>query len=358
MTDGQTLYAVFAAFYLIECLRLVHARAWLAAGEKELRWRWRRGIGNLVVSGGSPVLLSALPPLRAHVQTLPWLFSPRTDGLAIQTSDGSLGLLPWDEVKPQTDGALLKPGRQIALRLPSEESAAFWKTTLEHWCELTPEKRRAAFLKHARASLDTDDAKKTAETASERTVALRVCGEMIFMWTFMVFPALYYWYGEHRITFTALAMLPVMTVTQAFFFLRAVKKHRLPVKHRWWRALALATLPHQSIRAADIVSLLPAHLPHPLALRGLVKEEDLLEVAREMWRAARYQPGWSSTETLTPEAEALERFFKEQKLAPDDYDPAPQLAPEVIAWCPRCHAPFLKADAPCRDCGGVELKKK
>lgn len=38
MTDGQTLFAVFALLYLIECLRLVPSTAWMAAGADTSRW--------------------------------------------------------------------------------------------------------------------------------------------------------------------------------------------------------------------------------------------------------------------------------------------------------------------------------
>jgi len=356
MTDGQTLFAVFAAFYFVECLRLVHAHAWVAAGDKGWRWRLRRGEGRLVISGGSPQFLSLLPPLRAHVQTLPWLFLPDEQGLRVANTDGKEVLLPWEALKPSCEGGLLKPGGALALRMPSAESAAHWEQVLKDWRDLPPEKRRAAFLKQARASLNTEHARRVAEQAADRTKWLRMLGELVFMWTFGVFPVTYYLHGENRVTLITLAVLPLLTLIQGWLFLRVVKRHRLPVKKRWLKAFAFATLPHHAIRAADLISLTHEHLPHPLALRGLLSDEDYLTLAREMWREARYRPGWSRSESLSPEAEALQRHFRDEKLTEADFDPEPQLAPEAAAWCPCCHAPFLKTEVPCSDCGGVELR--
>ena len=77
----------------------------------------------------------------------------------------------------------------------------------------------------------------------------------------------------------------------------------------------------------------------------------------EFWRRSKYHPGWKTATELPAEAQALETFFKAENLLVEDYDPAPTLQAPATAWCPCCHASFVKADLLCQDCGGVELKQ-
>jgi hypothetical protein len=94
-------------------------------------------------------------------------------------------------------------------------------------------------------------------------------------------------------------------------------------------------------------------LPHPLAWRGLIKDDIWLESARRLWREARYTPGWSQNETLPVEAEALQAFFHREGIAETDYDPPPA---SKLPVCPRCGAEFQTHITTCSSCGGVELR--
>lgn len=356
MTDGQTLLAVFAAFYLIECLWLVHARAWVAAGMQGGAWRWLRPIDRFQIAGGAPVLLSPLPPFKAHLHTLPWLFVPRDDSLAVVLADGTEARIPWNMLKPRVEEHTLHLDAATSVRLPGKAAAQAWGATLDEWKALTPEKRRAAFLKLARESLDAAAAGQLITHASQQTRALRVLGEVIFFWCFGVIAIIYRWLGESTPTLAVIAALPLFTIAQAWLFLRVTRKHALDIPYRRWKALGMVFLPHQAARAADAVSLARQHLPHPLAFHEQLDPKTFLAAARTFWRTARYFPGWETAGPLPAEAEALEKFFRAQNLAATDYDPAPELGAHAVAWCPRCHAPFLKTDTTCQDCGGVELR--
>lgn len=358
MTDGQTLLAVFAAFYLLECLWMVNARAWIARGAEHTKWRFSQAFDRLQFAGGAPVLLAPLPPFKAHLHALPWLFLPRAEALGIVQGDGTEAAVAWDEVKPRVEDHTLHVGGSVRVRLPSEAAARHWEQLLTEWRGLTPEKRRAAFLKHARESLDAGKVAQLVEKATQRTRWLRLVGEVVFLWCFGVIAVTYRWLGEHRTTYAVIATLPLFTLTQTWLFLRVTKRHAVKVPHRPWRALGMVFLPHQAARAADLVTLAHEHLPHPLAFHAQMEQTAFVDAARRFWRAARYVPGWKTAETPPVEVEALEKFFHSQKLAESDYDPAPELGAHAVAWCPCCHAPFLKADVPCRDCSGVDLKVK
>ena len=355
MTDGQTLFAVFAAFYLIECLWLVHARAWVAAGDRGSTWRFLRPFDRFQVGGGAPVLLSPLPPQKAHLHTLPWLLVPRDAALAVQQANGTTASIPWDALEPRVEDHLLHLDAQTTVRTINKHAAQTWADTLKAWKIKTPEKRRTAFLKHARESLDGAKASQLIEQASERTRVLRILGELVFFWCFGTITIIYKWFGESPKTYAIVAVLPLLTLAQAWTFLRVTRKYQIEIPHRRWRALGMVFLPHLAMRAADLVSLTHSHLPHPLAFHQQLKKDVFLTAARGFWRTARYVPGWKTADPLPVEAEALEQFFRAQDLPPTEYDPVPELGDQAVAWCPCCHAPFLKADTTCQDCGGVEL---
>lgn len=355
MTDGQTLFAVFALLYLVECLRLMPSSAWMAAGGRKSGWGVLRPWSKLQVAGGSPLLLSAVPPMRAHAVALPWLFVPMEEGLRVRLAQDVKTLVPWDTLAPRAEEATLHLDAATRVRMTSPAQAQAWAARLVEWQQMPPEKRRAAFLKHARASLDTREAAKAALESARQTRWLRMQATLLFVWCFGVISAVYHRFGDGLVVLGAAAVLLVLQWAQCWLFLHATRTLRGRIPHRGWRALGIAFLPQLAMRAADVVSLAQeAELPHPLAWRGLLEEKAWLEAARKFWREARYVPGWPRQEDALPlEAEALQVFFKQEGLAEADYDPP--LASK-LPTCPRCGSEFQKDVAVCKDCGGVALR--
>ncbi|MBE2284767.1 MAG: hypothetical protein IAE77_15010 [Prosthecobacter sp.] len=354
MTDGQTLFAVFALLYLVECLRLVPSTAWMAAGSGRSGWRVLRPWSRLHTAGGSPLLLSFLPPLQAHVPALPWLLVPQNDGLQVRLTDDQVVRLSWDQIRPRVEESTLHLDSATRLRLPSQALAELWCQRLVDWRDLPPEKRRSAFLKHARGTLDTPAAMKTADEAAQRTRALRINATLHFLWCFGVISIVYRRFGDGPAVLAAAGVLFLLQIIQSWLFLRGTRSIKALIPHRGWRALGIAFLPQITMRAADAVSLVGKdEPPHPLAWHGLVDEKEWLRHARHFWRKARYVPGWAQADTHPPEAEALQGFFRQHNIAEADYDPPPA---SQLPTCPRCGAEFQAGITSCKDCGGVELR--
>lgn len=354
MTDGQTLFAVFALLYLIECLRLVPSTAWMAAGAAKSRWGVIRPWGKLHVAGGSPLLLSAVPPMNAHAAALPWLFVPEENGLRVRLTDEMTTLVAWENLQPRAEEATLHLGATTQVKMPSPALATTWAQRLVEWHKLTPEKRRSAFLKQARASLDTKAAEKAASEAAQRSRGLRRMATVLFMWCFGVISAVYHRFGDGVIVLSAGGMLLLLQFVQAWLFLRATRTLKELIPHRRWRALGVAFLPQLAMRAGDVVSLATDKEPaHPLAWRAMLDDKEWLAHARQFWREARYVPGWPQAAVLPPEVEALRAFFTHEEVAEAEYDPPPA---GKLPTCPRCGAEFKAGTAVCKDCGGVELR--
>ncbi len=354
MTDGQMLFAVFALLYLIECLRLVPSTAWMAAGAEKSRWSTIRPWSRFQIGGGSPLLLAALPPLQAHTLAMPWLFVPEHDSLRVRLSDSMRTNLAWDKLSLRVEETTLHLDPSTSVRLPSHTLAKIWQQRLAEWRGMTPDQRRSAFLKHARTSLDTKAAGKTANEAAKLTRSLRLIATIHFMWCFGVISVVYHRFGDSLLVLGAAAVLLVLQIVQSWLFLRTTRKMKVVVPHRRWRALGIALLPQLAMRAADAVSLTTdQEPPHPLAWRELLEDKAWLQTACRFWREARYIPGWSQNDALPLEAEALQTFFRHEGIADADYDP-PSVA--KLPTCPRCGAEFQTGIAACNDCGGVELR--
>ncbi len=356
MTDGQTLFAVFALLYLFECLRLVPALAWMAAGTGKSRWGIIRPWLRLKIGGGSPLLRSPVPPMSAHTAALPWLFVPEADGLRVRLDEDMDTRVSWHTLAAQADETTLQLDASTRVRLPSPALAKVWAQRLAEWRSLSPEKRRAAFLKQARLSLDSKAAERAAHEAAHRTRHLRLLATLLFVWCFGLISAVYHRFGDSPAVLAAAGGLLLLQWVQAWCFLRATRSNKALYPYRRWRALGIAFLPQLAMRAADAVSLATdAEPPHPLAWRPLLEDEkDWLPLARQFWREARYVPGWSQSEPLPPEAEAWQAFFRHEGIAETTYDPTPTA---TLPVCPRCQSEFQTGMTACKDCGGVELRQ-
>jgi hypothetical protein len=355
MTDGQMLLAVFVLLYLIECLRLVPSTAWMAAGTGKSGWSLLRPWLRLQIGGGSPLLLSPLPPMQSHALALPWLFVPHHDSLRVRLTDSMSVHIAWDKLVPRVEETTLHLDATTRVRLPSKNLAKVWLERLTEWRGLTPDQRHSAFLKHARNTLDTKSAAKAATEAAQRTHSLRVIATIHCLWCFGVLSSLYHRFGDSLVVLAAAGVLLLLQFIQSWLFLRSTRKNRIAIPYRRWRALGIAFLPQLAMRAFDVVNLTTdAEPPHPLAWRGLLDEKRWLQHARQFWRETRYVPGWPQNESLPLEAEALQKFFRHEGIAEDDYDPT---AAAKLPTCPRCSAEFQSGMTTCSDCGGVELRQ-
>lgn len=358
MTDGQLLFAVFAALYLIECLRWIPSHSWICVERAHGRWHFRRASKNFSARGIGAVLLSPLPPFRAHFVATPWLFVPERDHLVVRNEGGVTTRIAWDKINPSADGSSIILAGLAMVRMPSDSLAAEWCIRLCEWPAMPESDREKSFLDHAARSLDADAVQETANILAGRTRLLHANAALILIWCFGVVSGIYAWYGETLRLWIALLALLGLQITQAILFWRATRSaaQENKVRFRFWKTLAAALMPQHSVRAADHICRAVTIAPHPLAARLLLDPGEFLIDAQRFWREARFKKGWQSAGAFPLEAIALERFFKSSNTDIATLENAPERDHTSVSYCPRCLAQFQLAAGECRDCEGVELR--
>ena len=352
MTDGQWLFTLFALLYFVECLRLYPGSVWLFSSSGKTGWL-RRPLQHLDFAGRKFLLLPVLPPVPAHVSLMPWLLVPCSAGLELLDEAGRpAGLIPWAELKPAVDAATLRLSADHIVRFTDEATAGMWLKRVMGWQATSELAREKDFLKLAAQMLDVKRFTAAMTDLSARTRLLRWMSLLIFLVCFGVITFIYRWLGEGPQIMAAAAFMMLLLWIQAVLFWRAAGRTKEPIKHRFWKTLAIAFLPQHAMRAADhVCSALPC-LAHPLAALASVPESSRLALVRPFWKAIHH--GQSQSAHL--QERALESFFKDQNISRDQLEAVPEKQPGSVAYCPHCEAQFSDAKAHCQDCGGLTLK--
>jgi hypothetical protein len=352
MTDGQWLFTLFALLYLLECLRLCPGSVWLFSSSGLSGWM-RRPLQHLDFRGRKLLLMPVLPPMPVHVVMMPWVLVPCSLGLELLDGAGkSVGLAPWNELKPATDAATLRLSADHVVRFADESSAAEWLKRVKGWQAMPDSEREEDFLKLAAQMLDVKRFSEFLKELSARTQILRMLGIMIFLMCFGVISVIYRWLGEGPQVLIAAATLLLTLGFQAVIFWRISGRLKEPIKHRFWKTVAIAFLPQHAMRAADHVCSASPSQAHPLAALDSIEEPSRIALVRPFWKAIHH----GQIQSAPLQRRALEIFLNAQGIDVSQLDEVPEKQSGSAAYCPRCLAQFREAAALCQDCGGLTLK--
>lgn len=353
MTDGQWLFTLFALLYLVECFRLYPGAVWLFSGHNK-SGSMRRPLQHLDFAGRKFLLLPVLPPVPVHVIMMPWVLVPSSEGLELlDERGGTSGLIPWSELKPSVDAATLRLCADQSVRFKDEGTATEWHKRVLSWLPMTEMAREKDFLKLAAKMLDVKSFSAVLADLSSQTRILRLLAMLVFLMCFGVITIIYRWLGEGTQVLMAAGVMLLLLWIQAVVFWRVTGRLKEPIKHRFWKTLAIAFLPQHAMRAADHVCAAMPCIAHPLAAMDCVAESSRLALVRPFWKALRH--GQSKSAPL--QLRALESFLKAQGISEDQLETVPERQPGSAAYCPRCEGQFSDANAVCQDCGGLTLKR-
>jgi len=359
MTDGQRLYAVFAALYLIECL------VWLPHGWRVFRsWLGARSLRsakpslNIAVRGLGAVFTMPLPPLGGMLAPDPWLFIPDEDGIILGELHPAAGTrLSWSELQPRADQRQVFLTRIIRLNAVTPRRA----DALARWM-LDVQKARAG---HRRKlinawwgkTFDLRCARAQVRTFRVVAASLRWTCCLAFFLCFAWLPFIYGWYGEEDWRLPAGAAMLFLTTFIIALLWRTLDKRLVPQDPggRWLGFLHHLFMPQHAMRAVDHLSLELLAGIHPLAAgRCLLSLVEWQALAAETWRHWRFR---SETDPLHPALSVvgprLQDFLKKEGLTLEQLEAAPPREAGASAYCPRCHTTFSTTESLCRDCEGL-----
>ncbi len=357
MTDGQWLFTVFATLYLLECLRWIPLPSRLIVEKRTGRWSYRRPSGMISARGLGLIVLRALPPFRAHLLVSPWRFIPRNHHLLVIGEEGQRRCILWSELRARADGTRVVLDESTGVRLPTETRAKEWSHRLNEWAALSSEERALRFQEFAKRTLDPEAMKQRAARLSGQVRSLNTNAAFILFTCFGLVTGVYTWFGESNPLWASLILLMLLQLVQSALFWRVTRpsKDEPKVGYRFWKALAIALMPHFSIRAADHLCFAADQGDHPLAARELVEAEEYRGVSETFWREARYFKGWATTAELPIEAQALARYFRSVGMQVADLEKPPVREAGSASFCPRCLTQFQLAAGVCRDCHDNDL---
>lgn len=379
MTDLELLFLVLAIIYTWECAwwakrDAVGFRTWLG-----LRWKAvhpGRLLGN---QRGGLVFAQPLPPLGTLLTSNSWPLSVSSEAVlayvppAIDPANRvpqTEALVRFDQIQTiEARGKKVCVNGQVLLKAGSATLAEHIANTLQALWQKTIAERSGAIEKLIENTFDTKAARERWDLFRKESAGLRIAANVLFVYLFLVAPALVWYLGLSAAWKPVLGALLICTSTTAFLFRRAhTRLYPGAEDERFTNFLIVLLSPASSIRAADLLSRPLLERFHPLATARLFcNERAFTGLAQAVLRELRYpalplcprpEPAAQAAERYARELAltSLERLLKRDSLQPDDLlRPPAQQDPTCRSYCPRCHAQFTAVGGSCHDCGGIEL---
>ncbi len=366
MTDGQELWLVLAALYLLECVAWSGARTFLFLSG----WwgHWKLGRPSAQGGKGTPRLAFPLPPMGWAFVTEVWPFSLSPDGL----SPVVLAAPNPGKRRKSAAGSVFPWAEAAHFPWPGKADAAFakaWKRVVDSVATAEAPNREGVIKSAILQALDVKGVQDRLLRFRERTGALRTLGNILFCWWFLMVPLAAMRFGI-AVPGPTVLVAPVLVALggllqwiAAFLFFRLHRKMTPgDALERWQHAVLVALVPTHAIRAVQLLARDWLAGFHPLAVAfATLPREKAVAFAASVWRdavhplapdgdpAAAAAAVWFHEHAYRP---AVQTLLERENIAPATLLAGPSDAP---AWCPRCLAVFQNAGSTCPDCDGVPL---
>jgi len=239
------------------------------------------------------------------------------------------------------------------LSVQSEEEARRLVSFLEK-LGLAPPKRRSALLeKYYRNMFSIEAIDKRLEEYSRGTEMLHIACFYLFLFVFLLAPALVFFRGLHLLWPILLAYLVVSSWLILWLYRRSYRRlYPLKREGNVPHMIGIALSPFAAIRANDSLAANLLTGFHPVAVaRRTLSEKEFLEFAGLELRKMKYL---SSDEALLQ--------FLVEFLTLEQVDLGALLAPPVLesrlsqSFCPVCQTQYVIDTGVCQDCGKIALK--
>ncbi len=362
MSDGQMLLAVFAAFYVIECIH------WLPASAVVLRtfllrrgWHVARPLALTQSAREGASFAWPLPLLGGFLLVDEWPVLPDHGGLWVgEGQPGAGSWVDWGDVRPACEQSLVNVTASLRVRCTTKQAARELCAFLQAACDGDTGRRSELVLAWWRQSLSLPRARMAVRHWLLAARALRTPCMGVFVLCFLWLPLLYWMHSTDgwRLLLGGLTLLA--TTALVAFTWRTLDRRIFRSRHRrrWPQALHLMFMPMHAMRAHDLIGaeILSGHHALPAAACVLSKPE-LRRFASAIWRRWVYRgPGDPLREASAVVVPRLRECCARLHLLEADLEASPQAQAGSLSYCPSCHAQFTVREATCPDCHGLETK--
>lgn len=378
MTDGQLLLLLFALIYLSDTMVWVSLSGYAVSSRWRSDWRLRSPSPRFEGLGGGLVTLQPFPPLGTVFVTEGWPFSVTQEGISPVSPEGPVPGIPpappkgsqcwkWEEIERISVDRkrLLINGGSFA-RTSGETRARHLAALLRRLRSAGPTGREEAIHREVSRAFRSRDATRRVAALLKALRPLRINCCLLFVVSFLVLPPVYWWFGEGRPTWIALAMMWLLMVLCSVEYL-LIHRRLYPgqVGERWQHFFLGLLLPHHGMRTLDALTRNFLVGYHPLAVAAaLTGPEEFRRFAALRCRDARHPvplgsdtaPRWAGEYLARHLRPALESLVISEA-GPDALRGC--LAPpeaESPRYCPRCHIAYGSTAEACPDCGGIPLR--
>ncbi len=379
MGDLESLLLILAAIYLTECV------IWVRRGGIAINRYWGKvwrvwHPGNLLANAHGALFLSnPLPPFgNALLSHQPGISLSPEATLSFTASclnsswrpPQAARLIPWDQIKTVgVEGKSILVNDTLFAKAPSTAEARR-RATILHRLKSAPDPQRESAIREViAASLESTKVRKRWEEYEEHSASLRGLAILLFIYLFAVAPLLLWKYGFRYAGIGVAAGLIAQTFSIAWLFRRAHQK-LFPdgAGDRFTPFLTMLLAPPTAIRAPDILGRHILEEFHPIAVaQALAPPEAFKDLARHVLLDLQY-PILPAAPSSDPTAVRVEEWFRAtvrdsvwKAVERAGVKPGILLNPPAPtesvhrAFCPRCGAQFVNADAVCGECGGRAL---
>lgn len=361
MTDGQSLFAVFTAFYLLECVR------WLPVAAQVFRsWTSRRSwsllqpLPYLAGRGVGPAITWPLPPLGGFMVTQSWPILPDEEGLCVAPGQLQRGSkVRWPDVSLSNDKEMVRLSADVTVRCISPRAAKALVKFIASVQSAKPDERQPLIDEFWLRSLSPPAARAAVRKYALAASVLRWPCICLFMLCFGWLPYVFWWFSGDALRLgSAMVAVLVLDVVVAWTWRRLDQRIFGDAISRWTQVLHLIVMPAHAIRALDLIGLdavAPFH--SGVVASVLLPESKARAVASAEWRNWKYrQASMLGPEVVAQVLVRLEACFRRLGYQVDELDAPPTQEYGSKRYCQCCHEQFVIDDARCQPCGDLETR--
>lgn len=373
MSDEQTLLAVIAIIYLIDCLFWIPRNGlgftrWLAKS-----WRIREPSTTIGNERGALGFANPLPPLGLATRGAGWTISISEHGVFSYTSAGfNPGGRPrekavfweWSKITAVSrDGKKLLINNEPFATAISEYSARWLTQEIARLQKLGDKNRPAEIEAAIATSCNSSQVTKRVEDFLKQTRMLRYLANWLFIFLFAACPYLVWKLGIVKALWPVVIGLYAQTILIALLFSKLHRKIYPTDSEQIFKPfLTMILAAPSAIRAQDILGRSLLEQFHPLTVtKALCSQQEQDRLASIIIRDLHFPRIPVTPPDSSDKAQQTESTFRATLLKHFD-DPKWLQPPEKTEtvhtqYCPRCLQQFTEAATTCPDCGGRPLVK-